>query len=134
MELALLRTYHENGTNGELWNGEQMICCTIELPWLQNRQNVSCIPEGRYELVKRNTKERGDHLHVVDVPDRSWILFHPANNALLELKGCIAPVSTLDGPGKGSASKKATAKLESLLFEAMERGEQVFINIKKRLT
>ncbi len=133
MEITLFRKYHEMGTNGKLKDGEQLLCHTIELPWLQNRQNVSCIPEGRYQVVKRNTKERGDHLHVIDVPGRSWILFHPANNALKEIKGCIAPVSKLDAPGIGSLSRKATDKLLGLLFEAIDRGEEVFITIKKEV-
>ncbi|WP_421872953.1 DUF5675 family protein [Marinoscillum sp.] len=133
MELTLLRKYHENGTNGQLYNGDQLICFTIELPWLQNRRNVSCIPEGRYQVVKRTTKERGDHLHVVDVPDRSWILFHAANHALIDLKGCIAPVSKLDGPGLGFESREALGKLDSLLFNVMDQSEEVFITIKKEI-
>lgn len=133
MELTLFRNYQDMGTNGKLYDEKQHICFTIELPWLQNRQNVSCIPEGRYQLVKRNTNECGDHLHVIDVPSRSWILFHPANNALKEVKGCIAPVSKLDAPGIGSSSRKATDKLEALVFEAMDRGEEVFITIKKEI-
>ncbi|MEQ8472547.1 MAG: DUF5675 family protein [Marinoscillum sp.] len=133
MELALFRKYYDNGTNGKLYHGEFLACYTIELPWLQNRRNVSCIPEGTYHILKRHTKERGDHLHVIDVPGRSGILIHPANNALKELKGCIAPVSTLDAHGIGSSSRKATDKLESLLFEAMDRGEEVFLTIKKEI-
>lgn len=133
MELILKRKYHPDGTNGKLVNGDQLVCKTIELPWLQNKRNVSCIPEGTYRVVKRNTKERGEHLHVINVPDRSWILIHPANSALKELKGCIAPVSRLDAPGIGSSSGKAVDKLEGLLFEAMDRGEEVFLIIKKEI-
>lgn len=51
----------------------------------------------------------------------------------MELKGCIAPVSKLDAPGIGSFSRKATSKLEGLLFEAMDRGEEVFITIEKEI-
>jgi hypothetical protein len=34
-------------------------------------------------------------LEVIDVKNRKLILFHPANNALKELNGCIAPVTKL---------------------------------------
>ena len=51
MELELLRTYDPEGTNGELGSGGKRICFTIELPWLHNQHNISCIPEGRYELL-----------------------------------------------------------------------------------
>ncbi|MEQ6118764.1 DUF5675 family protein [Reichenbachiella sp. MALMAid0571] len=134
MELTLKRTFHPKGTNGKLMNGEQLVCNTIELPWLNNRRNVSCIPNGRYQISKRFTTERGWHLHVEEVPNRSWILIHPANNALKELKGCIAPVSKLTGHGLGSSSRKANEKLEGLLYPAFRRNEEVFLNIKNDTT
>jgi hypothetical protein len=129
MELELFRTYDPEGTNGEL---KLVVCNTIELPWLQNQRNVSCIPEGRYELRKRFIKKFGLHLLVVDVPDRSWILIHPANDAKTQLKGCIAPVTQLTGPGKGSESRLANEKLKALVLEALERKEKVFITIKSK--
>ncbi|WP_420577507.1 DUF5675 family protein [Ekhidna sp.] len=133
MRLKLLRTYHSNGTNGKLYHGEQLVCFTIELPWLHNRRNVSCIPEGTYEVSKRYTKTRGTHLILENVEGRSGILIHPANNALKELKGCIAPVSSLDAPGIGSSSKKATEKLQNLLFEVLNLDEEVFITIQNQI-
>ncbi|MFM9839410.1 MAG: DUF5675 family protein [Cyclobacteriaceae bacterium] len=129
MELELFRTYDPEGTNGEL---KLVMCNTIELPWLQNERNVSCIPEGRYELRKRFIKKFGLHLLVVDVPDRSWILIHPANDAKTQLKGCIAPVTKLTGPGKGNESRLANEKLKALVLEALERKEKVFITIKSK--
>lgn len=48
-----------------------------------------------------------DHYLAADVPDCQYILIHPANNALLELKGCIAPVSIITGIGQGTLSVKA---------------------------
>jgi hypothetical protein len=129
MELELFRTYDPEGTNGEL---KLVVCNTIELPWLQNERNVSCIPEGRYELRKRFIKKFGLHLLVVDVPDRSWILIHPANDAKTQLKGCIAPVTQLTGPGKGNESRLANEKLKAFVLEALERKEKVFITIKSK--
>ncbi len=129
MELELFRTYDPEGTNGEL---KLVVCNTIELPWLQNKRNVSCIPEGRYELRKRFIKKFGLHLLVVDVPDRSWILIHPANDAKTQLKGCIAPVTQLTGPGKGRDSRLANEKLKALVLKALERNEKVFITIKSK--
>jgi hypothetical protein len=127
MELELFRRYDPEGTNGEL---KLMVCNTIELPWLQNQRNLSCIPEGRYELKKRVTQKRGQHLLVINVKGRDGILIHPANDAKKELRGCIAPVSLLTGPGKGSQSRLANEKLKALVLEALERNEKVFITIK----
>ena len=129
MELELLRAYDPEGTNGEV---KLVVCNTIELPWLQNEHNISCIPEGRYELRKRVTQKRGQHLLVVNVKGRELILIHPANDAKKELRGCIAPVTTLIGPGKGSQSRLANEKLKALVLEALERKEKVFITIKSK--
>jgi hypothetical protein len=127
MELELLRRYDPEGTNGEL---KLVVCNTIELPWLQNQRNVSCIPEGRYELKLRTTAKRGRHLLVVNVKGRDGILIHPANDAKKELLGCIAPVTTHTSPGKGSQSRLANEKLKALVLEALGRKEKLFITIK----
>lgn len=130
MELELIRTYHPEGTNGEVRYEGQVICSSIELPWLQNQRSISCIPEGRYELRKRFTEKRQHHLMVANVPGRSSILIHPANDAKKELLGCIAPVTILAGPGKGNQSRLANEKLKTLVLAALDRKEKVFINIK----
>jgi hypothetical protein len=131
MELELIRTYFPDGTNGELKDGGQLVCYTIELPWRDNQHNVSCIPEGRYELAKRYHEHYGWHLHVLNVPGREWILIHPATDAKTQLKGCIAPVTELIGSGKGKASRIANEKLRSLVYEAM-KNEKVFLNVKSK--
>ncbi len=129
MELVLNRTYYPDGTNGTLYAQNSFQCHTIELPWVNNLPRLSCIPEGRYELKKRYSPKFKDHILVAGVPGRSLVLLHPANDALKELKGCIAPVSSLDGAGKGSASRKACKQLLQLVYEALEK-ETVFLTIQ----
>ena len=129
MELVLNRTYHTGGTNGTLTINNSFQCYTIELPWVDNLPRRSCIPEGRYELKKRYSPKFKDHLLVQGVPGRSLVLLHPANDALKELKGCIAPVSSLDGAGKGSNSRKAYKKLLQLVYEALKE-ETVYLIIQ----
>jgi hypothetical protein len=130
MELELLRTYFPNGTNGELFYNGKRICFTIELPWLNNKSQSSCIPEGRYELVKRYSEKYKDHLMVKAVAKRSLILIHPANDALKELKGCIAPVSILTAEGKGLRSRIAKDKLHKVVYPELAKENKVFITIK----
>ncbi|TDD74642.1 DUF5675 family protein [Flavobacterium caseinilyticum] len=136
MVLMLKRTYFPEGTQGVLeWNGT-IVCYTIELPWLGNQKRISCIPEGEYILRQRFSPKFGWHLHLMNVPGRDLILIHPANDAKKELLGCIAPVTQLTGIGKGSSSRKALKKLESLVCAALDRNEVVKISIhckKKRL-
>ena len=130
MELELIRTYYPDGTNGKILYQDRLMMYSIELPWKDNRARVSCIPEGRYELVKRFTIRFGWHLQVMNVRQRTGILIHPANDALQELKGCIAPVSLLTGVGKGLQSRLALETLTSLVYGALDRHESVFITVK----
>lgn len=130
MELELVRTYFPNGTNGEICHDGKRICFSIELPWLSNKRTLSCIPEGRYELVKRYSPKYGEHLLVENVKGRNLILIHAANDALKELKGCIAPVPILKAEGKGLRSRIALDKLQQLAFRAISRNETVFLTIK----
>lgn len=129
MELELIRTYRTNGCNGKLYTNGSLLCYTIELPWRNNQPQISCIPEGRYELIKRYSLRLGHHLQIEQVPGRDLILIHSANDALKELKGCIAPVSSLTGEGKGVASRAALEKLIALVYATLEN-ETVFITIK----
>ena len=133
MELELLRTYCTNGTNGSLFIDCAGLCYTIELPWKNNEHNVSCIPEGRYELVKRYSPKFKWHFEVCNVPNRDLILIHPYNDAMKQARGCIAPVTTITGEGKGDNSRVVFDKLKAFAFPVLERNEKVFLNIKKAI-
>ena len=132
MKLELNRTYCPNGTNGELLLNGDRLCSIIELPWKNNMPKISCIPEGEYELRKRCSKRFRDHFMLMDVPERSYILIHPANDALKELKGCIAPVSFLTGEGKGSQSKAAIQKLSELMSPEFLKGNKILLIIQSK--
>ena len=67
-----------------------------------------------------------------NVRGRSFILFHPANDALRDLEGCIAPVTYLSGIGKGIYSKDAMQKLLSLVYQAKDRKEKITLTIKSQ--
>ena len=99
-------------------------CCCIELPWLNNARNVSCIPGGRtYAVEKYNTVEHPNSFHILDVPDRDGILIHIGNFATgkkIDTLGCQCPGLTfadLDGNGTldVSASTPAMAALNHFL-------------------
>lgn len=130
MVLVLTRTYFPEGTNGKLVYQGRLICYTIELPYKNNQPQVSCIPEGEYFIEKRYSKRFGWHFEILDIPNRSLILFHPANNALTELRGCIAPVSQLSGPGCGVQSKKAFEKLKMLVYPELEAKESILLLVQ----
>ena len=63
-------------------------CKTLELPWKNNKRNISCIPEGTYEVKKRYSEKYKNHFHILNVPDRAYILIH-SGNYYTHTKGCI---------------------------------------------
>jgi hypothetical protein len=130
MEIILQRSYFKEGTNGVLFVNNTFLGFTIELPWLQNIRNKSCIPEGGYILKARFSEKFKHHLVLENVSQRSLILIHAANNAKEELKGCIAPVTFLTGIGKGLKSKPLLDKLLSKCYQAFDRKETVELIIK----
>jgi hypothetical protein len=65
----------------------------------------------------------------MDVPGRSFILIHPANNAGQQLLGCIAPVTTITGEGKGSESVLAANLLYREVTVRIDR-EKVWLLIR----
>jgi len=130
--VKLLRAYDSRGTNGEIWIGDGLVCYAIELPWRENVRNISCIPEGTYRLAKRYSKRFGWHILIRDVPMRSAILIHPANNAKKELRGCIAPVTELVGHGQGLRSKIAFEKLKESVYSSLGQGKEVVLIIERK--
>ena len=52
----LKRVYLKEATHGELLFNNEHIAYTIELPWLENQKQISCIPEGEYNLRRRYSK------------------------------------------------------------------------------
>ena len=89
--------------------------------------NISCIPEGRYLLKTRIHPVKGKQIVVCHVPQRNGILIHAANDASLELQGCIAPVSKVIAPGKGLYSRVALERLEDLVIPVIDAREDVWL-------
>ena len=134
MLLELQRTYFQQGTQGNLLLDGQLVCRIIELPWLKNRRQVSCIPEGEYILQKRYSNKFKWHLHLQNVCNRSMILIHPANDAKAELQGCIAPVKMFTGIGRGKFSRKSLQKLTDLVFPILDKNIPVKLKITTPLS
>lgn len=130
--LVLKRIYLDKAVHGRLYVGEELLACTIELPWKQNAKRISCIPEGVYTLRRRYSEKFKWHLVLLEVPERSGILIHPANDALKELQGCIAPVTAFTEVGKGSNSRNAMQKVMTA-FNQLNTEKPVTIHITREM-
>lgn len=125
---ALLKRfdYDDKQTLGDLIvfnerNGIEFTCKTLELAWKDNERRVSCIPEAEYTVVKRNSPKYGDHFHILDVPNRDFILVHHGNFHS-DILGCVLVGNNhidIDGDGYKdvTSSKKTMKKLNEILPE-----------------
>lgn len=98
---------------------------TGELPWKNNARGQSCIPAGTYRVTWRQSPKFGATYHVLDVPDRSLILFHVANffgdeerGFKSDVDGCIGlglAEGSLDGQEALLSSRVAISQFERLM-------------------
>ena len=79
-----------SATFGVLCDGTQPIAVTLELPWRNNKRNVSCIPGGVYRCTLADTVKRGKVYRVNGVTGRTGILIHVGNYPR-DTQGCILP-------------------------------------------
>jgi hypothetical protein len=72
---------------------------TLEPPWQNNRQRVSCIPNGVYPCRAHLSPKHGECIAIDRVPGRDNILVHSLN-LVKETQGCIGvgrKVMLIDG-------------------------------------
>jgi hypothetical protein len=130
MVIELQRLYRDTWTDGVIFIKGILLCRSIELRWANNERNVSCVPEGVYPVAIIQHPKFGECLQVNGVKGRSGILLHVANDAQKELRGCIAPVFSLSGNGKGQHSRLA---LNYIIENLKNSGEKEhFIEIKSK--
>lgn len=69
---------------------------TLELPWLNNQKQVSCIPTGSYDCSLYPSSRFGSVYLLDSVPNRSGVLIHQGNfggnkakGLRSDIEGCI---------------------------------------------
>ena len=131
MVIELQRLYQDGWTDGLIFINGILLCRSIELRWANNERNVSCVPEGVYPVVIIQHPKFGECLQINGVKGRSGILVHVANDAQKELRGCIAPVFSLSGNGKGLHSRLALNYIIENLKISGEKDHFIEIKSKK---
>jgi len=103
------------GTYGVFIYDRKVICCSLELPWLGNIQDKSCIPVGEYPVHKAVSPRYGQVFYIKNVLFREGILIHPGNT-INDTRGCILPgLSTSDSCVGVIHSRLAMDRLYSVL-------------------
>ena len=81
---------NDYGVYGTFILNYQPICQSFELPWMDNKRRISCIPSGLYKVSPHISPHFGPCYHINDVQDRNYVLIHPGNIDD-DTKGCILP-------------------------------------------
>lgn len=115
-------------TLSSMFRNNVMISKILELPWLNNKRSISCIPNGKYRVTKEQPIPADDpntpvdesggrkarpyvHFRIHGVPGRQGILIHPVGDVKDSL-GCMGPGSKFidfntDNPKFSYADSKA---------------------------
>lgn len=89
MNITLTREYDPEVTDGSITDDQgNFICYSLELPNLDNKPEISCIPEGQFSFQKFFSSTLGWVYRLQNVPNRSLIDIHSGND-VLDLRGCI---------------------------------------------
>lgn len=83
----------KNCTMGYLIVNEEILCYTLELPWADNLNNISCIPVGTYSGILRYDKADGWRIQLKNVPNRTGVQIH-IGNYTSQIQGCVLVGST----------------------------------------
>ena len=75
-------------TMGYLSVNDAVIGYSLELPWADNSNNISCIPVGTYTGILRYDKNDRWRIQLENVPNRTGVQIHIGNNTS-QIKGCI---------------------------------------------
>jgi len=93
MNLKLINLYrlvkNDEGVWGVFVYNYRPFAVSGELPWHDNKDNLSCIPEGCYTAELFNHPNKGRVFKLMDVNSRDGILIHIGNIPKRDSLGCI---------------------------------------------
>ncbi len=141
-KIIITRKYAEEGTSGILQFPDGKGLFTLENPWLDNQRSISCIPEGIYEMKKRESamvkRTSGDKYtegwEITNVEGRTFIMVHPGNY-VKNTDGCLLVGSSpdfVDGAPVIWSSRKAFEFFMTECEKLVANGEKLFIEITSR--
>jgi hypothetical protein len=100
-------------TRGIIIIDDARFCDSLELPWKDNKNSISCIPEGIYKYKPhRWSRNNMKVIKLINVPNRDGILVHVANK-VTELKGCIA-LGTVSSNGLVNSTSAVTKFIKAI--------------------
>ena len=97
-KVTISRQYQDKQVLGTLYIDGVPFCKTLELPWKDNKSNISCVPKGVYNVAMSywTSKKKSTYL-LAKVPGRGGIRIHSGNysgsinpkTGRPDIQGCI---------------------------------------------
>ena len=106
---------------------------TLELPWRDNHNEISCIPDGVYPYRKAWSKNaRREVIWIDDVPGRTNIQMHPGNYTR-QILGCVLPgtgIADIDGDGVPDVTRSGPT-LDKIMAAIPDTGTIRFMHARQ---
>lgn len=133
-DITVSRAYYNDCTTGRLISPHLGgYIATLELPWRDNHNEISCIPEGAYPYRKAwSPRAKRDVIWIDDVPGRANIQMHPGNYTR-QILGCVLPgigMQDLDGDGIPDVTSSG-ATLDRIMAEIPYTGTIRFTHARQ---
>ena len=133
MNITLLRLEQtENETLGILLiAGKATNYKTLELPYLTNQRNISCVPTGKYTLMSILSPKFSYCYELLSVNNRDDILIHNGNTNK-DTEGCILIGDTFGQINKINAVYNSVNSLQCFnnILKKVSFKEQITLDIK----
>jgi hypothetical protein len=121
------RRSFSDSIGGDLYVNGSYICRTLELAWLWNAKNRSCVPLGSYRGFIRHDKSDGWRIQLAGVPGgRDGVQIHIGNYPK-QIQGCVL-VGERYTPDAIWSSSVAYKRLEGVYKK--HRGETITVEFK----
>jgi len=121
--------YSDQGVLSKIFIDEKFTAYSLECPWYNNIKDVSCIPEGFYNIEPIKSNKFGDCLSIIGVPGRTHILIH-AGNTISDTQGCVLPGLAIGFLEENLACLNSRKAL-SVLLEKIKQTCMLEIRIKR---
>lgn len=129
VDIIRMENSFAGGALGALRIGKKLFCATLEPATQDNIPNHSCIPPGQYVCKRYYSKKFGDTFEVKNVPNRTYILFHPGNT-IHDTNGCIILGITW-GQLAGDRAVLNSGKTFDLFMEQFNGLDKFILTIKE---
>lgn len=119
----------KQGTFGVLIICNQVFCVSLEPPDKINQREISSIPAQQYQCMKIRSPQFGETFEIVDVPNRSHVLFH-AGNVVKQSEGCVI-LAQYFGKLYGDRAVRNSGKTFKKFMEIMKDTDVFHLTIKE---